>query len=113
MRPLWSASLCFLAAAAVLPAHATTLGVRGAAFTLDGRPTFLLGCSYFAGAGAPPERAAADLDRLRAAGFNWVRVWATWDAVGANVSAVDGEGRARQPYFDRLKRLVEACDRRG
>ena len=46
-------------------------------FTLDGRPAFLLGCSYY-GALAMDDAAAiqADLDDVQRIGFNWIRVWA-------------------------------------
>ena len=33
----------------------TELGIQGGGFTLDGKPTFLLGCSYYAGIGASEE----------------------------------------------------------
>lgn len=92
---------------------ATVLGVRGEAFTIDDWPTFLLGVSYYGGLGAPAESLRADLDELRKRGFNWVRVWATWDAFGEDVSAVDREGAAREPYFGRLRSLIAECDERG
>ena len=101
--------LCALCASA----RAVTLGVDGTRFTLDGKPTFLLGISYYGGLGAPDETVAADLDDLAARGVNWIRVWATWTSGGSDVSAVDGAGAARQPYMDRLVRLVGEADVRG
>src|SRR5207248_808221 len=78
-----------------------------------GKPTFLLGCSYYAGLGASEENIRADMDDLRRHGFNWVRVWATWAAFDNDVSAVDSTGQARQPYLEKLGWLVKECDGRG
>jgi hypothetical protein len=89
------------------------LGVRGTRFTLDGRPTFLLGVSYYGALGAPEEFVRRDLDDLNRHGFNWLCVWATWAAFDRDVSAVDAEGRPREPFLDRLRWLVVECDRRG
>jgi hypothetical protein len=91
----------------------TVLGIRDTRFTLDSRPTFLLGISYYGALGAPEEFIRRDLDDLARHGFNWVRVWATWGAFDRDVSAVDAEGRAREPFLGRLGRLVAECDRRG
>ncbi|AMV36054.1 hypothetical protein [Planctomyces sp. SH-PL62] len=91
----------------------TELGVQGARFTVNGRPTFLLGASYYGGLGAPADFVRRDLDDLQRNGFNWVRVWATWGAFGRDVSAVDADGRAREPFLGRLVELVADCDRRG
>ncbi len=76
-------------------AHATTLGVStdGQYFTIDGKPAFLLGISYYSGASVGDPRAMRrDLDDIKAAGFNWIRVWATWNGCGLDVSAVAGDG---------------------
>jgi hypothetical protein len=54
-----------------------------------------------------------DLADLKKHGFNWVRVWATWAAFGEDVSAVDGEGKAREEFLKRLGRLVATCDEQG
>jgi hypothetical protein len=91
----------------------TVLGIEGTRFTLNGRPTFLLGASYYGGLGAPEDSLRRDLDDLQRHGFNWLRVWATWRTDEEDVSAVTPEGQAREPYFGRLERLVAACDRRG
>lgn len=89
------------------------MGVNDTQFTLDGKPTFLLGISYYGGLGAPDETITADFDDLAARGINWIRVWATWASGGSDVSAVDGAGAATQPYMDRLVRLVGEADARG
>ncbi len=94
-------------------APATELGVEGGRFTLDGRPTFLLGISYYGALGAPETFIEKDLDDMRRYGLNWIRVWATWGAFDDEVSAVDPEGRPRQRQLDKLQKLVAQCDRRG
>lgn len=92
-------------------AGATALGIQGSRFTLDGKPRFLLGASYYGGLGAAPETLTRDLDEMGRRGFNWIRVWATW-RYDEDVSAVDPRGRPREPYMGRLKQLVAECDRR-
>ena len=92
---------------------ATSLGIRGSDFTINGSPQFLLGISYYGGLGASETDLKGDLDQMQRHGFNWLRLWATWAAFGGEVSAVDGEGSPREPYFGRLKTLVAECDRRG
>jgi hypothetical protein len=94
-------------------AGAAELGLLGSQFTLDGKATFLLGISYYGGLGAPPRFVAADFRDLAAAGFNWVRVWATWESYGEAVSAVSVQGEAREPYLSRLVALAREADKRG
>ena len=118
MRDRISARTCCYTFAAIAlwaaRAGAAEIAVQGTQFTIDGKPTFLLGCSYYAGLGAKDETLRNDLDALKQHGFNWVRVWATWAAYGGDVSAVDRvTGAPRPPYIDRLKHLVDECDRRG
>jgi hypothetical protein len=91
----------------------TRLGTDGPRFTVNGRPAFQFGLSYYGALGASDETVRRDLADLKERGFHWVRVWATWAAFGEDVSAVDGEGRARQPFLKRLERLVAACDEQG
>ncbi len=104
-------------APASLPAQATVSGTRltiqGTRFVINDRPTFLLGISYYGALGASEDTIRQDLDEIQRRGFNWIRVWATWGAGGEDVSAVDSEGRAREPFLSRLKWLVAECDRRG
>lgn len=92
---------------------ATVLGLEGTRFTLDGKPAFLLGFSYYAGLGASEEFIRSDLEDFQMHGFNWLRVWATWAAFGNDVSAVDAQGRVREPFLNRLTWLVAEGDRRG
>jgi hypothetical protein len=91
----------------------TRLGTDSTRFTVNGRPAFLFGVSYYGALGASDETVRRDLADLKKQGFNWVRVWATWAAFGEDVSAVDGEGKPREPSLKRLKRLVAACDEQG
>ncbi len=102
-----------LALAAPRPARGVELGIAGPTFTLDGRPAFLLGVSYYGALGAPEDFIRRDLEDLQRHGFHWLRVWATWAAFGNDVSAVDAEGRAREPYLAKLVWLVAECNRRG
>lgn len=92
---------------------ATELGIQGSQFTLNGKPTFLLGCSYYGALGASEEAIRQDLDEMQRYGFNWIRVWATWAAFGNDVSAVDAQGRPKEPFLGKLQGLVAECDRRG
>ena len=92
---------------------ATVLGIDGVHFTVNGQPTFLLGLSYYGALGASKEFIRRDLDDAQHDGFNWLRVWATWGAFDHDVSAVGTDGRAREPYLDKLKWLMAECDRRG
>jgi hypothetical protein len=95
------------------PAGGTRLGVQGTRFTLNDEPAFLLGISYYGALGAPDDAIRQDLDVMRRRGFNWIRVWATWNAFDHDVSAVDREGKPREPFLGRLQRVVAECDRRG
>jgi hypothetical protein len=94
-------------------AAATELAVKGTQFTLDGKPKFLLGISYYGALGAPRDAIQKDLDDLQRLGVNWIRVWATWAAFDNDVTAVDEKGKPREPYLSRLEWLVAECDRRG
>jgi len=90
------------------------LGTDDGWFTLEGRPVFLLGMSYYGALGIDDEKIfAGDLDEMKARGFNWVRVWATWNGYENNVCAVAPDGSARAPYIDRLKRLCPLAGERG
>lgn len=106
-RRTWLIGAAALAVRARRPAASTVeLAVSGREFRIAGRPAFLLGVSYFGALGAPERILRSDLAEMKRRGFNWLRVWATWEAFGADASAVDGEGRPREPYLSRLKSLV-------
>jgi hypothetical protein len=110
---VWGTAIVAIATGAETPVPKTVLGVKGPQFTLDGRPAFLLGISYYGGLAADAAALRTDLDQAQRHGFQWIRVWATWAAFGNDVSAVDGEGRPRPEHLDRLRRLVAECDARG
>lgn len=92
---------------------ATELKVQGTQFTLNGKPTFLLGISYYGALGASEEFIRRDLDEMQQHGFNWIRVWATWAAFENNAAAMDADGNGREPFLGKLKSLIAECDRRG
>jgi len=87
-----------------------TLEIQDTHFLVEGKPTFLLGASYYGGLGASDDTRDHDLGELKQRGFNWIRVWATWSAFENNVSAVDAGGQAREPYLSRLKALCEKAN---
>jgi len=91
----------------------TELGIQGTSFTLNGKPTFLLGVSYYGALGASEEFILRDLEDMQRCGFNWIRVWATWAAFENDVSCVDAEGNPRKSHLDKLRWLIGECDRRG
>jgi CubicO group peptidase (beta-lactamase class C family) len=91
----------------------TVLGVEGTRFTVNGKPMFLYGISYYAALAARDESIQRDLDDMQRFEFNWVRVWANWRGFGADASAVDEEGRVISAGIEKLKKLVAECDRRG
>jgi hypothetical protein len=91
----------------------TVLGIDGTRFTVNGQATFLLGISDFGALGAPEDFVRQDLDDLKRHGFNYLRVWATCGLFDQQISAVTDEGRPREPFLRKLKRLVADSDRRG
>jgi endo-1,4-beta-mannosidase len=91
----------------------TELGIKDKQFTINGKPTFLLGISYYGALGASEDFIQKDLDDMQNFGFNWFRVWATWGAFDNEVSAVDRQGNPREPYLGKLKWLIKECDSRG
>jgi hypothetical protein len=92
---------------------ATRLGIHGTQFTINDRPAFLFGVSYYAALGASDEAIRRDLADLKRHGFTWVRIWATWAAFGDDISAVDADGKPRAGFLKKLQRLVATCDRQG
>jgi hypothetical protein len=91
----------------------TELAVKNTHFTINGKPTFLYGISYYAGLGAPKPFIERDLIDMKRLGINWIRVWAVWQMFDHNVSAVDEKGNPREPYLDKLKWLTTKCDTMG
>lgn len=91
----------------------TVLGVDGSQFTINGKPTFLLGMSYYGALGANQEASERDLEEIRKRGFNWVRIWANWAAFDQEAFAVDAEGNPHGPGMRKLEAIVAYCDARG
>jgi hypothetical protein len=110
---LISALLLLAASGSEAGERTTVLAISGERFLLNGKPGFLLGFSYFAALGAPKDFITQDLDDFQKAGFNWLRVWATWSQHGTNISVVAANGDSRTPFLQRLEWLVAECDRRG
>ncbi|MBI4556091.1 MAG: hypothetical protein HY706_00780 [Candidatus Hydrogenedentes bacterium] len=93
--------------------YGPVLNVNGTRFELDGKPVFLLGCSYYGALGIENDAALVeDLDDLAARGVNWIRIWATWNAFDHDISAVAPTGRVREPYMERLKTICRAAGKR-
>jgi hypothetical protein len=92
------------------PEAATTLGIEGTQFTLNGEPAFLFGLSYYGALGASEEILQKDFADITRCGFNWIRVWATWSSSSNDVSAVDAQGYPREPFLSRLEQLIVRCD---
>jgi hypothetical protein len=117
-KSLIAAAITFGAAVAAqaadpTPVSSTLLGVRGGEFTLNGKSTFLLGFSYYGALGAHQATVRRDLEDAQRLGFNWLRVWATWNAFDHDISVVGADGAPREPFLGKLKWLVTECDRRG
>src|SRR5438132_1128764 len=62
----------------IAPATAPVLGIAGPAFTLDGRPRFLLLVSYFDALRASDAALEADFAFLRRSGVDGVRIFPNW-----------------------------------
>src|SRR5689334_20800501 len=117
--PMIFAAICLTRAAVALPATtqsgtpSTELTIRDSRFLLNGTPTFLYGISYYGSLGAREDFVRKDLADMKRYGINWVRVWVTWRSAEQDVSAVDAEGKPREPYWTKLQWLVAECDRAG
>ncbi|MCX5770005.1 MAG: hypothetical protein NTZ09_06995 [Candidatus Hydrogenedentes bacterium] len=53
------------------------------------------------------------MDDLERIGFNWIRVWATWNAFGNDISVLTADGAPNKTCLDRLTRLCELAGKRG
>lgn len=98
----------------IVPVHSKTqLGIRENQFTLNGKPTFLYGISYYGALGASAAFIRKDLTDMKKNSFNWIRIWANWTGFDADISAVDDHGNPRKAFLDKLKWIVMECDRKG
>ncbi|HPO85701.1 MAG TPA: hypothetical protein PLN86_07590 [Candidatus Hydrogenedentes bacterium] len=90
------------------------LGIENAHFTLNGKPAFLLGFSYYGSLGIEQHsQIEEDLHAWRERGFNWFRVWATWDAFNNDVCVATCEAVPRQPFLERLVLLCQTAAKAG
>lgn len=105
--------LVFMGNAPLMAESHTVLGVEGSRFTVNGQPTFLLGVSYYGALGVGPEVWKSDLKEIKKRGFNWVRIWANWNAFGQEAFAVDAEGNPYDAGLKRLQAIVAYCDELG
>ena len=95
------------------PVEATTLGISndGRFFTIDGKPTFLLGVSYFAALSATWDDIVADLTDMKADGFNWIRVMMFYDAWGSgDVSVMTREGQIHSGVIENRNGVLAHVD---
>ncbi|UCD29795.1 MAG: cellulase family glycosylhydrolase [Planctomycetota bacterium] len=99
--------------ATVTVSAATELQIKGTQFTVNDKPVFLYGISYYGALGAPESFIERDLVDMKKLGINWIRVWAVWQMFDNNVSALDENGNLRESYFEKLKWLIEKCDQQG
>ncbi len=90
-----------------------TMDASAGKFLINGKPAFLLGVSYYGGLTLEAREAEADLRRMAALGFNWIRLWCTWGSRGHDVSAVTADGQPRQPYMGRLLDYCRLADGLG
>ena len=92
--------------------NCTVLGIDGTSFTLNGKPTFLLGISEYGALGASKDFIRRDLDDLQRLGFHWLRIWATWESFVA--TSPRSMRRESSPTISgHLRWIVAECDRRG
>jgi hypothetical protein len=89
------------------------LGIDQSSFTLNGRPVFLYGISYYGALDAQESFIRKDLADIRKNGFNWVRIWANWPGSTTDISAVDDDGNPVAKYMKKLKWIVQECDQAG
>ncbi|MEO5820813.1 MAG: hypothetical protein ABIT71_09925 [Vicinamibacteraceae bacterium] len=105
------------------PAAAPVLGTAGGAFTVDGRPRFLLLVSYFDALRAPDATLDADFAYLRRHGLDGVRIFPNWwrcaaerqcgGHPGDDTLFEAGTGRIRPERLERLRRVLDLAGRSG
>jgi hypothetical protein len=99
------------------------LGIRGPAFTVDGRPRFLLLVSYFDALRASDATLAADFAWLRRQGLDGVRIFPNWwrcaaerqcgGHPGGDTLFEPGTGRPRPDRLARLRQVLDLAARHG
>jgi hypothetical protein len=66
--------LLVIMATSVVATAGTELGVKDTKFTVNGKPTFLLGISFYGAPGSSKNFILKDLDDMQKYGFNWFRL---------------------------------------
>jgi len=94
-------------------ASKTKLGIEKNLFTINKKPTFLYGISYYGGLGASESSIQKDLADIQKKGFNWIRIWANWPGASSDISAIDDEGSPVSDYMRKLEWIVRECDKAG
>ena len=102
-------------------AGAPRLGIQGPAFTVDGRPRFLLLVSYFDALRASDATLAADFAWLRRQGLDGVRIFPNWwrcaaerqcgGHPGDDTLFEPGPGRPRPDRLARLRQVLDVAAR--
>jgi hypothetical protein len=98
-----------------------TIEVKGLEFTLNGKPFFYTGVSFFNAIYNPTfnESDASRkqwLNKLKSSGINVIRVWAQWDNgrgfvdVCPTCSLYEKDGRIRPQHLNTLKKITQAAD---
>ncbi|MES2810777.1 MAG: carbon-nitrogen hydrolase family protein [Bacteroidota bacterium] len=91
----------------------TKLGIKHALFTIDNRPAFLYGISYYGALAAPESFIKKDIVDFKRYKFNWIRIWANWPGEDSDISAVTDDGDVVNTFMDKLKWIVSECDKAG
>jgi hypothetical protein len=98
-----------------LSSQLNAITIKDGQFIQDGKPTFLLGLSYFDGLSAPPQVLESDLRYFGERGFNALRVWANWytDFQPHTNGLLESDGTVNPQMLNRLQRMIDAADKKG
>ena len=88
--------------------------IKDGQFLQDGKPTFLLGLSYFDGLSAPPRILNSDLNYFSERGFNALRVWANWypDFQPHTTGLLEPDGTVNVQVLKHLQHLIDAANKK-
>jgi hypothetical protein len=95
--------------------NANAITIKNGQFLQNGKPTFLLGLSYFDGLAASPRILDSDLRFFGERGFNALRVWANWytDFQPHTTGLLELDGSVNVQMLNRLKRMIDSTDEKG
>lgn len=98
-----------------LSSQLNAITIKEGQFIQDGKPTFLLGLSYFDGLSAPPRVLNSDLRYFGERGFNALRVWANWytDFQPHTTGLLESDGTVNPQMLNRLQQMIDAADKKG